>query len=62
MWAASSAGSAVAPRNFKLTIGKYAPQFSGYNQNDSQELLGNAEHVTTNSFLKVFCLMDFTKI
>eukprot|EP00771_Trimastix_marina_P000793 gnl/Trimastix_PCT/1822.p1 GENE.gnl/Trimastix_PCT/1822~~gnl/Trimastix_PCT/1822.p1 ORF type:complete len:984 (+),score=295.40 gnl/Trimastix_PCT/1822:210-2954(+) len=31
--------SSVAPRNFKATIGQYAPQFSGYAQHDSQELL-----------------------
>eukprot|EP01113_Clastostelium_recurvatum_P027009 TRINITY_DN3249_c1_g1_i3.p1 TRINITY_DN3249_c1_g1~~TRINITY_DN3249_c1_g1_i3.p1 ORF type:complete len:987 (+),score=255.30 TRINITY_DN3249_c1_g1_i3:114-3074(+) len=30
---------AVAPKNFKWTLGKYAPQFSGYQQHDSQELL-----------------------
>lgn len=30
----------VAPRNFKNTIGKYAPSFSGYGQQDSQEFLG----------------------
>ncbi|RDW65427.1 hypothetical protein BP5796_10119 [Coleophoma crateriformis] len=30
----------VAPRQFKTTIGRYAPQFSGYGQQDSQEFLG----------------------
>lgn len=30
----------VAPRSFKNTIGRYAPQFSGYGQQDSQEFLG----------------------
>jgi ubiquitin carboxyl-terminal hydrolase 4/11/15 len=30
----------VAPRNFKNTIGKYAPSFSGYGQQDSQEFIG----------------------
>lgn len=34
----SSAGS-FAPRDMKSTIGKFAPQFSGYQQHDSQELL-----------------------
>ncbi|PBP27076.1 ubiquitin carboxyl-terminal hydrolase [Diplocarpon rosae] len=32
--------SSVAPRNFKNTIGKFAPSFSGYGQQDSQEFLG----------------------
>eukprot|EP00899_Mesostigma_viride_P022823 jgi/Mesvir1/3725/Mv15003-RA.2 len=31
--------SAVAPRQFKATLAQFAPQFSGYNQHDSQELL-----------------------
>lgn len=37
MW--TSNNSVVAPRDLKLTISKYAPQFSGYSQHDSQELL-----------------------
>ena len=32
--------TSVAPRYFKTTIGKYAPSFSGYGQQDSQEFLG----------------------
>jgi ubiquitin carboxyl-terminal hydrolase 4/11/15 len=32
--------TSVAPRNFKNTIGRYAPSFSGYGQQDSQEFLG----------------------
>ncbi|KAI1429243.1 hypothetical protein F5Y12DRAFT_727337 [Xylaria sp. FL1777] len=31
---------AIAPRQFKTTIGRHAPQFSGYGQQDSQEFLG----------------------
>jgi ubiquitin carboxyl-terminal hydrolase 4/11/15 len=31
--------SAVSPRDFKRVIGEFAPQFSGYQQHDSQELL-----------------------
>ncbi|KAI1326360.1 ubiquitin carboxyl-terminal hydrolase-like protein [Xylariaceae sp. FL0255] len=34
------APSAVTPRAFKNTIGRHAPQFSGYGQQDSQEFLG----------------------
>jgi len=29
----------VVPRPFKMAVGKFAPQFSGYQQQDSQELL-----------------------
>lgn len=29
----------VAPRQFKARLGRFAPQFSGFNQHDSQELL-----------------------
>ncbi|KAI9731265.1 MAG: CSN-associated deubiquitinating enzyme Ubp12 [Claussenomyces sp. TS43310] len=32
--------SSVTPRYFKQTIGRYAPSFSGYGQQDSQEFLG----------------------
>lgn len=32
--------TSVAPRQFKTTIGRYAPSFSGYGQQDSQEFLG----------------------
>jgi len=29
----------TVPRNFKVAVGRFAPQFSGYQQQDSQELL-----------------------
>ncbi|XP_010436897.1 PREDICTED: ubiquitin carboxyl-terminal hydrolase 10-like isoform X2 [Camelina sativa] len=35
----SSGRNAVAPRTFKTKLARFAPQFSGYNQHDSQELL-----------------------
>ncbi|KAF8652791.1 hypothetical protein HU200_062689 [Digitaria exilis] len=35
----SSGRSSVAPRAFKSKLSRFAPQFSGYNQHDSQELL-----------------------
>ncbi|KAI3693730.1 hypothetical protein L1987_76682 [Smallanthus sonchifolius] len=35
----SSGRTAVAPRVFKGKLARFAPQFSGYNQHDSQELL-----------------------
>ncbi|KAL2325258.1 hypothetical protein Fmac_024316 [Flemingia macrophylla] len=31
--------TAIAPRQFKSKLARFAPQFSGYNQHDSQELL-----------------------
>ncbi|CAH8272862.1 unnamed protein product [Arabidopsis lyrata] len=34
-----SSRNAVAPRSFKTKLARFAPQFSGYNQHDSQELL-----------------------
>lgn len=37
---ADSAPSVVTPRGFKNTIGRYAPSFSGYGQQDSQEFIG----------------------
>jgi ubiquitin C-terminal hydrolase len=37
MW--SGRYSYVVPRNFKMAVGRFAPQFSGYQQQDSQELL-----------------------
>ncbi|KAK8585998.1 hypothetical protein V6N13_130524 [Hibiscus sabdariffa] len=35
----SSGRTAIAPRVFKGKLSRFAPQFSGYNQHDSQELL-----------------------
>ncbi|XP_016058354.1 PREDICTED: ubiquitin carboxyl-terminal hydrolase 4 isoform X2 [Miniopterus natalensis] len=37
MW--SGRDAQVAPRMFKTQVGRFAPQFSGYQQQDSQELL-----------------------
>jgi len=37
---ADSVPPSVVPREFKNTIGRYAPSFSGYGQQDSQEFLG----------------------
>lgn len=37
MW--SGQHHAFAPRAFKFQVGRFAPQFSGYQQHDSQELL-----------------------
>ncbi|KAM0786539.1 hypothetical protein ACM66B_001996 [Microbotryomycetes sp. NB124-2] len=35
----SQSGSSVAPREFKQALSRFAPQFSGYGQQDTQELL-----------------------
>lgn len=37
MW--SGHNSHTVPRNFKIAVGRFAPQFSGYQQQDSQELM-----------------------
>ncbi|XP_067683901.1 ubiquitin carboxyl-terminal hydrolase 15-like isoform X1 [Haliotis asinina] len=37
MW--SGRYSYTVPRNFKVAVGRFAPQFSGYQQQDSQELM-----------------------
>jgi len=37
MWCGSA--KSTSPSGFKSTVSKYAPQFSGYRQHDSQELL-----------------------
>lgn len=37
MW--SGQHSSLAPREFKMSVGQFAPRFSGYQQHDSQELL-----------------------
>ncbi|XP_038054457.1 ubiquitin carboxyl-terminal hydrolase 15-like [Patiria miniata] len=37
MWSGSY--SYTVPRNFKMQVGRFAPQFSGFQQQDSQELL-----------------------
>lgn len=37
LWKGSA--SSVAPREFKWTLARFAPQFSGYGQQDTQELL-----------------------
>lgn len=37
---ADNGATSYSPRAFKQTIGRYAPSFSGYGQQDSQEFLG----------------------
>ncbi|BGP17543.1 hypothetical protein JCM10213v2_005576 [Rhodosporidiobolus nylandii] len=53
MWSGRS--STVAPREFKQALARFAPQFSGYGQQDSQELLAfllDGTHEDLNRILK----------
>lgn len=53
MWSGNY--TAVGPKNFKLALGKWAPQFSGFQQQDSQELLSflmDGLHEDLNRVLK----------
>ncbi len=50
--------SAVAPKDLKWMIGKFAPQFNGYSQHDSQELLAfllDGLHEDLNKITKKVC-------
>ncbi|KAF8745494.1 hypothetical protein AX14_008914 [Amanita brunnescens Koide BX004] len=39
IWAPSSTSTSYSPREFKQQLQRFAPQFSGYQQHDSQELV-----------------------
>ncbi|KAL7061776.1 hypothetical protein AAHC03_01486 [Spirometra sp. Aus1] len=39
LWSSGSSGNAISPRDLKISIGQYAPQFVGYQQHDAQELM-----------------------
>lgn len=39
IWAPATGPSTYAPREFKQQLQRFAPQFSGYQQHDSQELV-----------------------
>lgn len=39
IWLPSDSNTAYSPREFKQVLQKFAPQFSGYQQHDSQELV-----------------------
>lgn len=52
---ADNAGSTVNPQSFKRTLGNFAPMFSGWGQQDSQEFLSflvDALHEDLNRILK----------
>ncbi|OAD78001.1 hypothetical protein PHYBLDRAFT_122719 [Phycomyces blakesleeanus NRRL 1555(-)] len=51
----SGMGSSTAPRDFKATIGRFNPTFTGYQQHDTQELLAfllDGLHEDLNRILK----------
>lgn len=53
--AESSSNSSYSPREFKNTLQRFAPQFSGYQQHDSQELVAfllDGLHEDLNRVLK----------
>jgi ubiquitin carboxyl-terminal hydrolase 4/11 len=55
MWAPSSTTSSYYPREFKQQLQRFAPQFSGYQQHDSQELVAfllDGLHEDLNRVLK----------
>ncbi|KIJ65708.1 hypothetical protein HYDPIDRAFT_110858 [Hydnomerulius pinastri MD-312] len=55
IWAKDSTASSYSPREFKLELQRFAPQFSGYQQHDSQELVAfllDGLHEDLNRVLK----------
>jgi ubiquitin carboxyl-terminal hydrolase 4/11/15 len=51
----NTSSSSYAPREFKQTLGRFAPAFSGYQQHDTQEFLGfllDGLHEDLNRVLK----------
>ncbi|KAF5362501.1 hypothetical protein D9756_002293 [Leucocoprinus leucothites] len=55
IWASSGSSTSYSPREFKQILSKFAPQFSGYQQHDSQELVAfllDGLHEDLNRILK----------
>lgn len=55
IWETDSSSMSYSPREFKQTLQRFAPQFSGYQQHDSQELLAfllDGLHEDLNRVLK----------
>ena len=55
IWDESSTSSSYSPRDFKQVVGRFAPQFSGYQQHDTQELVAfllDGLHEDLNRVLK----------
>lgn len=55
IWSSSAASSSYSPREFKQQLQRFAPQFIGYQQHDSQELVAfllDGLHEDLNRILK----------
>jgi len=55
IWATSGTSTSYSPREFKQQLQRFAPQFSGYQQHDSQELVAfllDGLHEDLNRVLK----------
>ena len=55
IWSTDSSSSSYSPRDFKMQLQRFAPQFSGYQQHDSQELVAfllDGLHEDLNRVLK----------
>ncbi|TFK75037.1 cysteine proteinase [Pluteus cervinus] len=55
IWADSGVSTSYSPREFKMALQRFAPQFSGYQQHDSQELVAfllDGLHEDLNRVLK----------
>ncbi|KAF8552392.1 UCH-domain-containing protein [Imleria badia] len=55
IWAQDSTSTSYSPREFKMQLQRFAPQFSGYQQHDSQELVAfllDGLHEDLNRVLK----------
>ncbi|KAG6840248.1 hypothetical protein C0991_007941 [Blastosporella zonata] len=55
IWATSGSSNSYSPRDFKMVLQRFAPQFSGYQQHDSQELIAfllDGLHEDLNRVLK----------
>lgn len=55
IWSSNSVSSSYTPREFKQQLQRFAPQFSGYQQHDSQELVAfllDGLHEDLNRVLK----------
>jgi ubiquitin carboxyl-terminal hydrolase 4/11/15 len=55
MWASSGPSTSYSPRDLKMQLQRFAPQFSGYQQHDSQELVAfllDGLHEDLNRVLK----------
>jgi ubiquitin carboxyl-terminal hydrolase 4/11/15 len=55
IWSDASQGTSYSPREFKSVLSRFAPQFSGYQQHDTQEFVAfllDGLHEDLNRILK----------